>query len=111
MKQWKRNGVFNKQQQQKTTAKNQSKEHGPTNQTAVVVVVVVVVVVAVAVAVAVVDVLLTGMHVVDQTSARCTATDHNPQIHIAVDTGDAAGVAMQPLQDVDVVLVGVVVSF
>tara|TARA_B110000090_G_scaffold146188_1_gene160414 strand:- start:307 stop:633 length:327 start_codon:yes stop_codon:yes gene_type:complete len=101
MKQWKRNGVFNKQQQQKTTAKNQSKEHGPTNQTAVVVVV----------AVAVVAVLLTGMHVVDQTSARCTATDHNPQIHIAVDTGDAAGVAMQPLQDVDVVLVGVVVSF
>ena len=100
MKQWKRNGVFNKQQQQKTTAKNQSKEHGPTNQTAVVVVVVVVV-----------AVLLTGMHVVDQTSARCTATDHNPQIHIAVDTGDAAGVAMQPLQDVDVVLVGVVVSF
>jgi hypothetical protein len=99
MKQWKRNGVFNKQQQQKTTAKNQSKEHGPTNQTAVVVVVVVV------------AVLLTGMHVVDQTSARCTATDHNPQIHIAVDTGDAAGVAMQPLQDVDVVLVGVVVSF
>ena len=85
----------------KQQQKNQSKEHGPTNQTAVVVVVVVVVV----------AVLLTGMHVVDQTSARCTATDHNPQIHIAVDTGDAAGVAMQPLQDVDVVLVGVVVSF
>jgi hypothetical protein len=103
MKQCKRNGVLNKQQQQKTTAKNQSKEHGPTNQTAVVVVVVVVIVV--------VAVLLTGMHVVDQTSARCTATDHNPQIHIAVDTSDAAGVAMQPLQDVDVVLVGVVVSF
>ena len=82
----------------KQQQKNQSKEHGPTNQTAVVVVVVV-------------AVLLTGMHVVDQTSARCTATDHNPQIHIAVDTGDAAGVAMQPLQDVDVVLVGVVVSF